>query len=275
LGHFKYSYKGFDFEGFSEGGIKTSIILSRLDLMFDIGALDADKCHVKNVLLSHGHLDHSALLPYYISQRSLRKLPAPNIYLHEQLYEPMKKILDVYSDIEGFDYSYNLSSVRPGDKMELNKNMFFKSMPTFHRVPSQGYTVFETSVKLKTEYLALGKEEIIRKKEANEDIFITVDTPIISFSGDTKIEYVLENSEVRKSRILFLECTYVDEQRDVQRAREWGHIHLDEIVAHADEFENEQIILIHFSRRYSKQFVAQTLKKKLPQHLYDRVTFVY
>lgn len=239
--------------------------------MFDIGVLDADDCHVNRVLLTHGHLDHSALLPYYISQRSLRKLPPPDIYLHKELYDPMKEILSVYSKIEGFDYKFNLHAVEPGEKIDLNKTTFFKPLPTFHRVPSQGYTIFETTVKLKDEFKYLDKSEIIRRKTNEEDLFVTKEIPVVSFSGDTKIEYVLENDDVKNSKILFLECTYIDHDRDVNRAREWGHTHLDEIIQHAEEFQNEKIVLIHFSKRYTRRFIRETIARKIPESLKDKI----
>ena len=94
---------------------------------------------------------------------------------------------------------------------------------------------------------------------------------MMSFSGDTRIEYVLENEDVRNSKILVLECTYLDSSRDVKRAREWGHIHLDEIVNHADEFENEKIVLIHFSKRYHPKKIPAMVEEKLPDSLKGRV----
>lgn len=89
--------------------------------------------------------------------------------------------------------------------------------------------------------------------------------PVVSFSGDTKIEYVLEHEDVANSSILFIECTYIDQERNVAQAREWGHIHLDEILENLSSFRNEKIVLIHFSKRYSVSYIREVLDKKIPK----------
>ena len=94
--------------------------------------------------------------------------------------------------------------------------------------------------------------------------------PMISFSGDSKIEYIL-NKDVINSKILFLECTYIDDVRDVERARKWGHIHLDEIIHYANEFNNEKIVLFHFSKRFSNNYILSTVQKKIPEILKGRI----
>ena len=268
----RVSYKGYDFEGVSEGGVRTSILFPRFDLMFDIGTLDADKSHIGKLLLSHSHLDHSALLPYYISQRSLRKLPAPEIYVPEDTIEAWGQILTSFARLEGFDYKYRLMAARPNEKYMLGNNTFFKPMESYHRVPSVGYTIYETVTKLKEEFIDLPKKEIVFRKKRGDDIFDIRDNPIVSFSGDAKIEYVMNNPDVGKSKILFLECTYIDDKCNIDRAREWGHIHLDEIIENADLLQNERIILIHFSRRYSSREILRTLKQKMPPEMYARTS---
>jgi ribonuclease Z len=55
-------------------------------------------------------------------------------------------------------------------------------------------------------------------------------------------------------------------------AREWGHTHLDELIAVADRFRNEHILLIHFSARYRKADIEAALAAKLPECLRGRVT---
>ena len=76
---------------------------------------------------------------------------------------------------------------------------------------------------------------------------------------------------MRESKILFLECTYVDADRNVERARAWGHTHLDEIIAHAKEFKNERIVLIHFSKRYKHSHIRDIVKRKTPDILKGRI----
>jgi ribonuclease Z len=55
-------------------------------------------------------------------------------------------------------------------------------------------------------------------------------------------------------------------------AREYGHSHLDELIAHADAFQNEAILLIHFSARYRRADIVDALARKLPPSLQGRVT---
>lgn len=80
---------------------------------------------------------------------------------------------------------------------------------------------------------------------------------------------------MRESKILFLECTYVDADRNVERARAWGHTHLDEIIAHAKEFKNERIVLIHFSKRYKHSHIRDIVKRKTPDILKGRIHCFY
>jgi len=266
-----FHYKGYDFTGISEGGIRTSVVLPQLDLMFDAGSLDHDKIHVGNLLITHGHLDHAAGIPHYVSQRSLKKLKPPNIILHESLVEPMDKILKLYSRIEDFPYIYNLIPAKDGEEIYLSKNRFIRPLKTYHRIPSFGYTVYELSKKLKKNYQNLQPDELVHLKADGMDISEEKRIPTISFSGDSMIEYVLNNKDVAISKILFLECTYIDETRDTERARKWGHIHLDEIIHYAKEFQNEKIVLFHFSKRYSYNYILSTVKKKIPDILKGRV----
>ncbi|WP_411822230.1 MBL fold metallo-hydrolase [Leptospira sp. 'Mane'] len=265
-----FEHKGWKFDGISEGGIRTSIAFPALDLMFDFGAVNPDKIHISQILLTHAHLDHSAGIPYYVSQRSLRGLSQPKIYVPVELEENMRKVLKLYSEMEDFEYGCHLEGVKHHQRVDLKPGFFFKALPSFHRVPSQGYTIFESKRKLKKEFIGLGQNEIRTMKESGQDPTEEIQSPIVSFSGDSKIEYLLENEEVRKSNILFIECTYYCDKRGVDRAREWGHTHFDEIIAHADAFQNEAIVLIHPSKRYSYRELNEWFRKKIPDSLRDR-----
>ena len=266
--HFKY--KNWEFEGISEGGIRTSIAVPSLSLMFDYGNVVPENIKYNTLLLTHSHLDHSAGLPYYISQRSLQKLPPPKIFVPAEVEEDFRELFKIYAKLEGFDYHYELIGAKPNERYMLNKNFYFEPIRTHHRVISQGYTILEKRSKLKPEFAHLNEKDFFEMGRKGIELNQISFEPVISFSGDTKIEYVILNPLVQKSKILFLECTYIDEKKSIENAREWGHIHLNEIAQHASSFQNEQLVLIHFSKRYRKQEIINTVKAKLPKELMER-----
>ena len=249
------------------------MFLPQFRLMFDIGRGSTHLVEVPNLLLTHGHLDHSSGLPYHISQRNLRRLAAANIYVPPELEPPLRKVLQLWCDIEDYQTKYNLLPVNYNTYYPLHGNYLFKAYPTFHRIPSTGYTVFEKTRKLKQEFLELPGHEIAVLKKQRDDLFYENYLPRITFSGDTRIEFVLEHSIVRQSQVLFLECTYIDDARTTKQTRFWGHIHLDEIVENADAFrEVQKLYLIHFSPRYHSEKIQKILKQKLPHWLYEKTT---
>ena len=57
-------------------------------------------------------------------------------------------------------------------------------------------------------------------------------------------------------------------------ARSKGHIHLDEVVARADQLQNEAILFTHLSARYSADEAERALDERLPPSLRERVTLL-
>lgn len=58
----------------------------------------------------------------------------------------------------------------------------------------------------------------------------------------------------------------------MQKARDRGHIHIQELAYYAYLFENvENILLIHFSDKYSPNYIQNTVRQKLPDSLVDKV----
>ena len=220
------------------------------------------------MLLTHGHLDHSSGLAYHISQRSLRHLPGATIYSPPSIAPHLREIMRLWSTIEEFEFDYNLIPVEYDQILPLKGNFYFSAFPTLHRIDSCAYTIFERRVKLKEEFRHLPGNEISTLKKQRNDLFFETGVPIVTFSGDTRIEFILENQHARDSKVLFLECTYIDEKRSVERARTWGHVHLDEIATHAESFRNvEKLFLIHFSPRYRHEEIRRAIKAKLPEWL--------
>ena len=53
-------------------GEEAVIIAPELDCIFDIGKCPREALAINHVLLTHGHMDHAAGLPYYFSQRDFQ-----------------------------------------------------------------------------------------------------------------------------------------------------------------------------------------------------------
>lgn len=54
--------------------------------------------------------------------------------------------------------------------------------------------------------------------------------PEIAVPGDTTIEVLEKEADVRTARVLVIEITFVDNVVSVEDARRFGHIHIDEVV---------------------------------------------
>ena len=268
-----FEYKNIRVHFKSTGGIESCYILPDYKIAFDLGRCPAPLIDIPSIFLSHGHLDHASGISYYFSQRSLKKLGPGVIHVPRKILRPVKKITQLWQKIEEFDYKSNFVGLKPGDRVEIQKDLHVVAIPAQHRVSAYGYAVLKTVVKLKTEFLNLSGKEIAKRRQ-KENLFNTVSHPIFAYSGDSTIEIIKNNEVMRKATVLFMECTYIDDKRSVERARTWGHTHLDEIVENAHLFENERVVLIHLSRRYSDNYIQSVLQKKLPKHLHEKFVYI-
>lgn len=268
----EFRYKEIQVDAIGKGGIETCYILPNYNIAFDAGRCPDNLVDIPRLFLTHGHLDHSSGLPYYISQRSLKHLPSPEVYCPTEIVEPLTQILKLWQKIEGFEFELKIRGMEPGDEAPIRRDTWVRALKSTHRVPCRGYALMRKARKLKEQFLTVDGREIKRMKDRGEDIFEDKDMPVFVFSGDTTIEFLADNVEAREATVLFIECTYIDDKRPVSRAREWGHTHLDEIIAHAHLFKNEKIVLTHFSKRYTRRFIIQILEKKIKDKaLLDRI----
>ncbi len=91
LAHIKI--EDLDIIGYSIAGEETIVAIPQLDVCFDIGKAPDQIIPINNVLLTHGHMDHSAGIAYYLSHRNFCDLSAGTIYAPEALIAPMRQII--------------------------------------------------------------------------------------------------------------------------------------------------------------------------------------
>ena len=265
------TYDGLLLRGISLSGIRTAIALPDFSFSFDVAQGYPFLLNLKNFFISHGHLDHAAGIPYIISQKAMNRQETPNFYMPPSLIEPMDEIMKLWQKIENHEYSYNFVPVRADQDIPIKPNYFMRPFSTIHRIESFGYTLFHRHKRLAAEFQGLSQEQIIEIKKQGQELHDIQEIPLVSFTGDTQIEFLESRPWVKKSKILIMEATYLDDKKSVEHARSWGHTHLDEIIPHLDSIESEKIVLIHVSSRYSTDESLRILSTRISSRDKDRV----
>ncbi len=265
---------GLQFEGLSLSGVRTAIGLPQLSVCFDVAQALPFSFKYNHYFLSHGHQDHAGGLPYLISQKNMNSHGPAQVYMPTDLVGPMEEILALWQKIEDHQYSYELHAMKPDREIFLNKGHFVKAFPTVHRIPSLGYTVFEQKKKLKAEFIGRDPSSLAHLKAEGQEIDDITQVPAFSFTGDTQIEFLYSRDWVRRSRVLCMESTYIDDVKSVEHARKWGHTHLFELLPELKNIESEKILLIHLSSRYGGgglENLYQRLRKLIPSSEWERI----
>jgi len=68
-----------------------------------------------------------------------------------------------------------------------------------------------------------------------------------------------------------MECTFLDERKSLAAARAGCHIHLDEVIERADQFDNTHVVMMHFSQLYQPDEIPRILDARLPPGLRRKV----
>lgn len=258
-------------QGVSLSGIRTSLAIPELAICFDVAQGLPFSMNAKKYFLTHAHLDHAAGIPYIISQKNMHNTPTAEFYLPASVIPPLTEIMNLWGKIEDHTYRYEFLPMTLETEIEISPKYSVKAFPTVHRVPSFGYTLFTKNKKLKPEFSDLKGFEIQKLKAEGKVVDHIAETPIFSFTGDTQIDFLDRSEIVKKSKFLFMECTYLDSKKSVEHARTWGHTHLDELLPRLKEIESEKIYLIHASSRYSTREALEILRARIPTAEQDRV----
>lgn len=258
----------------SVGGVETCYRLPRFRLNLDIGRCPPGAEREPTLLLTHAHIDHAAGLPYYVSMRGMMSAPPPTVYCPAHDRDALWAILKGWAGLQADADRCELIGVTPGERIPLGKSTCAQTFRSPHRISTLGYTLMRTTRRLKPELRGRTEAEIAEIARAGHAVQDEHEVAEICFPGDTTADVVDREPTVTTARVLLLECTFVGDDVGPERARKSGHVHLDEIAARADRFENEAIVLTHFSRRYSAVQIAERVRAALPEDLLERVTLL-
>lgn len=269
----KKTVGGLDVLGYSVAGEETVVAVPAYNVCFDIGRAPREVIPIDNVCLSHGHMDHAAGLAYYFSQRGFLGTSPGRLIVHRSLAQPIQKLMDIWSDIEGHVSPGNVIGVEHLEDVPIRRGLIVRPFNTNHAAGALGYTLIEVRHKLKEEFLGKTGPQLVALKKEGVQIEERLEVPIVTFTGDTAIGRFLEHDFVRTSRVLMIECTFFEADHHV-RAKAGRHIHVDQLPAVLEAVPDAQVLLLHVSRRTDLREAKRILHKVVSPKDRDRLTML-
>ncbi len=267
----KLVHKKFTIEGYSRAAVQTYWRVPELKIGFDLGAQPWSFMGTPTWFISHTHIDHIMALPVYAARRRMMKMEPPVIYLPEGAIDPIRRILRQISRLDRGRLPCELVGTRPGDEIELSRELVVTVSATQHTVPSLGFVVWERRRKLKPEYQDLAGDQIRDLRLGGTDVTNEVRIPRLAYLGDSAPEGLDNCPVMYEAEVLIMELTFVAPSHRKEKIHKFGHTHLDDVVERRDRFQNELIIAAHFSTRYQPRRIQRHVEKALPDMLGGRL----
>ncbi len=258
--------------GVSVGGVYTAIHVPELSAVFDAGMAPRSFVGARYLFLSHGHADHIGALPALLGVRGLCRAPAPLTFVPEEIKGDIADGLAAFSRGQRRALELPMVGMAPSQEAALYGDLHVRCFRTIHSVVSLGYQLFRRVEKLRPEFLGLSGAEIARHKKEGRNLFHSVERLELAYVTDSLVDVLDDHPSLYESRVLILECTFVDTEKSKEESRRKYHVHLDEIIDRADRFQNQHLVLMHFSQAYRPREVREILKRRLPPQLRKRVT---
>jgi ribonuclease Z len=268
-------YGAFSLAGYSVAGEEAIILAPELDCAFDIGKCPREALSVNHVLLTHGHMDHAAGVPYYFAQRAFQGIACGTVVAPAEMVRPLEDLMAAWARVEGHGppHPHRFVGVREGEDYEVRRGLVARAFPVRHSQPALGYCLIDVRQKLREEFLGLTGPQIVELKKKGIKITDRVEFPLVAYPGDTARRNFSDLPFVARAKVLLLECTFFDPEH-ISRARAGKHMHVADLPEVLEGMKNEHIVLVHVTRRTNVAEARKILKKSLSKDIHDRVTFL-
>ena len=259
---------GLEIEGVSIAGHESFYKVPAFRCLLEFGRAPDDVLGYATVCLTHGHLDHAAGLAHHASRRRLTGLPPARVFAPEEAAPDLEGWLAISERLENVDYGVHVTPAVPGQTVDLRNDLALTFLPGRHRVPTVGYLFSEVRKKLTTSSSGIPRRRSSRLREAAPRSLAARRSRCSPIPATARPRFRRGAGALSRARAAHR--VLVPGTRRRERARKYDHIHLDDIAERASLFENEAIVLTHFSMRYRPEEIRAALRA-LPARILERV----
>jgi ribonuclease Z len=260
---------GIPIEGVSIAGHESYFKLPAFRTMLEFGRAPEDTLGYGTVCLTHGHLDHAAGLSHHASRRTLTGLGPARVFAPEEALEDLGRWLAACERLERVRYGTRLEAAVPGATVPLRRDLELRFLPGRHRVPAVGYLFSEIRHKLREEHANASGDQIAALRASGVDVTRREEIPLLAYPGDCGPSIFEAAPEILRARVLLIECSFLAPE-DRARAHAYEHLHISDFAERAGLFENEVVVLTHFTLRSSAEEIRNAIAE-LPEPLRQRV----
>ena len=259
--------------GYSVAGEESVVQVPELNVCFDIGRCPYFALTSDYVCITHGHMDHLAGIPYYLSQRSFQGMKAGTIIVPRELERDVDAMLKCWRNVERQGTPYEIIGMVPDELYEIRKDFGIRAFATHHGGPSLGYCLINIREKLKPEYIGRSSQELAAMRREGVSIQYRLEVPAIAYLGDTTSGSVFDHPDVQNAEILITELTFFEPDHHT-RAKSGKHLHIDHFVQLFPKLKNPDIVITHVSRRIGMRKAKAILRSRIGDEAMQRITFL-
>jgi ribonuclease Z len=260
--------------GYSVAGEETVCQIPELNVCFDIGRCPYFALTSDIVCITHGHMDHIAGLPYYLSQRFFQGMKPGTVIVPQELAAPIERLLRCWRDVERQGTPYKLIGLAPGQAHEVRRDFLIRGFQTHHgSQASLGYALVSVREKLKPEYTGTPGPQLAEMRKRGIPIQYRIEVPLVTFTGDTTAGECFSNPDVVNAQVLITELTFFDADHKL-KAKHGRHLHLDHFADIVANLKNEHIVLTHVTRRTGIRRARSMLRKRLGEERMKNIHFL-